>query len=206
MGYHAAVRGYRVAFAVLSLVAIAYQAKELADRDLFRPGNYFSFFTIQSNLLAAAVLIWSVTGDQDRRDPATVDLVRGAATLYLCITGLVVVLLLSGRQEELAVPLKWVDAVVHQVMPIVLLADWLIVPPTTRIPFRRALVWLVYPLVYAAYSLIRGPLVDWYPYPFLNPNHVGGYGVVALSCVGIAGGTFFLTWLVIVLGNRRRRR
>ena len=26
-----------------------------------------------------------------------------------------------------------------------------------------------------AYSLIRGPIVNWYPYPFINPTHPGGY-------------------------------
>ncbi len=198
------IRVYRMAFGVLTLVAIAYQAGDLADQGAFRPGNFFSFFTIQSNLFAAVVLLWGATRDPERRDPAAVDLVRGAATLYLSITGIVVAVLLSGMQEGLAVPVVWVDDVVHQIIPIVMVADWLIVPPTTRIAPRRVLIWIVYPLLYATYSLLRGTIVDWYPYPFLNPDHAGGYGVVALYVVGLTVSSLLVGWLVVFVGNRLR--
>jgi membrane protease YdiL (CAAX protease family) len=39
--------------------------------------------------------------------------------------------------------------------------------------------WLAWPLVYLAYSLVRGAVVDWYPYPFLDPDESGGYAGVA---------------------------
>ncbi len=45
--------------------------------------------------------------------------------------------------------------------------------------------WLIFPLVYVIYSLIRGPYVDWYPYPFLDPR-AGGYDGVAAYAAGIA--------------------
>ena len=166
--------------------------------------NFFSFFTIQSNLFAAVVLLWGATNDQAGRDAVRVDLVRGAATLYVCITGVVVVVLLSGMQDGLAVPIAWVDVVVHQVTPIVMVADWLLVPPTTRIPWRRALVWLAYPLLFATYSLIRGLIVDWYFYPFLSPDQADGYGAVALYVVGIAVGALLGTVPVVLVGNRLR--
>ncbi len=72
------------------------------------------------------------------------------------------------------------------------------------IELHRALIWLVYPLLFAVYSLIRGPIVGWYPYPFLDPAHVGGYGVVALYCPGIAAGTLLCTWLVVTVGGTLR--
>ena len=83
------------------------------------------------------------------------------------------------------------------------MADWLIDPPRGRIEMRRALIWLAYPLLYAAYSLIRGPRAAWYPSPFLDPQRAGGYGVVALYCLGIAAGATLFTWLVVAVGRWR---
>ena len=51
--------------------------------------------------------------------------------------------------------------------------------------FRGGLIWLAYPLVYVVYSLIRGHVVDWYPYPFLDPGPRGYTGVIQ-SGIGIA--------------------
>ena len=197
------VRGYRVAFALLTLLAIAVQLQRSINSG-FSAANFFSFFTIESNLIAVAVLLWAASRDTARRSPFAVDLIRGAAVLYMSITGVVYGLLLAGLQQELQTTIPWVDIVVHRLMPLVMVADWLIDPPHGRIELRRALVWLAYPLLYAVYSLIRGPIVKWYPYPFLNPDHVGGYGVVALYCLGIAAGTLLFTWLVVIVGARLR--
>jgi hypothetical protein len=61
---------------------------------------------------------------------------------------------------------------------------------------------LVVPVAYCSYSLIRGPIVDWYPYPFLNPEAAGGYpGVVAYS-IGIAVLFIGIVWFVVTVGAR----
>ena len=73
--------------------------------------------------------------------------------------------------------------------------------PVRRIGFRTALPWLGVPLVYVAYSLLRGPLVDWYPYPFLDPAD-GGYGRVAVVSWDRRRGRSF-TWLVTRVPARR---
>lgn len=192
------VRAYRRIFAVIALLAVVYQFVQLpADASTV---NFFSFFTIQSNLFAAFVLLWT-SGSREGAQPTRVDYIRGAAVLYMCVTGVVYGLLLAGYERELQTTLPWVNNVLHRVMPLVLVADWLIVPPTAKLMLRRALAWLAYPLAFAAYSLVRGPLVNWYPYPFLNPERVGGYGVVALYCVGIAVATFLLSWAVVTVGR-----
>ncbi len=60
--------------------------------------------------------------------------------------------------------------------------------------------------MYLVYTLARGPIVGWYPYPFLDPAHAGGYVGVALYCVGILGGLFAVSFLLMKLGNALRRR
>ncbi len=70
--------------------------------------------------------------------------------------------------------LPWVDFVLHKLFPIVIVADWIIDPPGTRITLRDSLIWLVYPLAWTALTIIRGAADGWYPYPFLDPAN-GGY-------------------------------
>ncbi len=110
------------------------------------------------------------------------------------------------RGADLGSLLPWVDFVLHILMPCVLLVDWFLWPP--RFPLRASALWLcqIFPALYLAYVLIRGAVVDWYPYPFLNPARVGGYGGVALYSLGIAALFVVGGWLLFKLGNWRRDR
>jgi hypothetical protein len=117
-------------------------------------------------------------------------------------TGVVYGLLLSGYEEELQTALPWVNTVVHRVIPLVMVIDWMIERPHNRLDFRRCLVWVTFPVAYLAYSLIRGPIVEWYPYPFLDPDEAGGYAGVAAYSIGIALGFVGFVWLIVTLGNR----
>jgi hypothetical protein len=201
------VRGYRVAFALLTFATVAYQFADRAGKGDFSPANFFSFFTIESNLFAAAVLLVAgLRADAEGEGSLAWDLVRGAATVYMATTGVVYGLLLSGYTDALQTPVPWVNNVLHRVMPLVLVTDWLLRPPAHRIPVRRALIWIAYPLAYLTYSLARGPRVGWYPYPFLDPAKVGGYPGVAAYGVTIAAGFLLFSWLVVGLGRRVRLR
>ena len=103
----------------------------------------------------------------------------------MAITGVVFALLLSGLQEELQTTIPWVDFVVHKLMPVVLVADWLVDPPRHRLPRWTVLAWLSYPLAWVTYTLVRGEAVDWYPYPFVDVSRLGYDGV--LGAFGRAG-------------------
>jgi hypothetical protein len=192
---------YRIGFGSLALAAIGYQLLELAARGTLNPVNFLSYFTIQSNLIGVAALFAAAaTG---ARRPPWVDLLRGGAVVYLTVTLVVFALLLSGTDVDTAIP--WVNAVVHQVFPIVVIADWLIDPPSTAIPFRRSLVWLVYPLGWVGYTLARGAITGWYPYPFLDPAG-GGYPAVVASVIVILAFGVVLCAAVSMLGNVLGRR
>jgi hypothetical protein len=197
VGRRAVVAGYRVVFAVLTLVAIVAQAASLANQGAFNPGNFFSFFTIQSNLIAVGLLVAGVVMWRADRSPA-LDFLRGAAVVYMTVTGIVYFLLLRNTDVDTA--LSWVNSVVHELMPLVIVADWLIDPPRTRITVWSGLLWLSYPLVWIVYTLIRGAITNWYPYPFVNPAN-GGYASVALTSAVIAVFTAALCVGVVAVGN-----
>jgi hypothetical protein len=90
-------------------------------------------------------------------------------------------------------------------MPIVVIADWLYQPPLSKVSAKQALWWLAFPLTYLVYTLIRGSITNWYPYPFLNPDKVGGYGGVALYCVAILAAFMLFSWAIRRLGNALKR-
>ena len=196
---------YRVGFAALTLVAIAAQAADLAGRGVLVPANFLSYFTIQSNLIACAVFLIGAARWRAPSSP-TWDLVRGQAVLVMTVTLVVFALLLSGTDVDTA--LQWVDLVVHRIMPIAVIIDWLVDPPGS-ISFRRSLRWLGYPLVWVAYALVRGALTGWYPYPFLDPAN-GGYATVALYIVAILAFGIALCAVITLVGGwaagRRRAR
>jgi hypothetical protein len=193
----------RVGFATATVVAMTYQLATLnATFPPFSAGNFFSFFTIQSNILAAMLLVATAL---IRRGERTLrfDAIRGAVTLYIAITGAVFALLLSGHQESLDTHIGWVDFTVHKLLPIAVVGDWLLDPPRHRLPIPVAATWLAYPVIWFAYTLARGASEGWYPYPFVDVNTIGYGGVIwrsAIMLVAFLGAAVAFTWI----GNARQ--
>lgn len=174
----------RVLFGLLVLAAVITQFIDSAGKGR-SIANFFSYFTIQSNLLAAAAVLalgFTGLGGNRKKDLSRLTLIRGGVTLYMSMTGIIFALLLSGLAKELQTTIPWVNLVLHYIMPAFMIADWLIFPPAAGIPFKKALRWLIYPLVYLVYSWIRGEFVHWYPYPFIDPV-AGGWPKVLLTCL-----------------------
>lgn len=186
---------YRLSLGLLAFTAIITQYTVSLERPSFNPVNFFSFFTIASNVLAAT--IFTTAGTLSLLGIALPQraLLRGAATMYMTVTGIVYVLLLSGLEANLGMTLGWVNAVLHYVMPVAVLIDWLVSAPEKRLTFRAGLIWLAFPILYLAYSLLRGHSTGWYPYPFLDPTE-HGYMYVALVCTAILLVALLLVWLL----------
>ena len=194
----------RIAFGLLILVAMITMIRFLVDEGSFNALNFFTFFTILSNLLAMGVLLEGgrrmLTGT-----PPIPDMIRGAAVVYMTVTYIVFAVLLRGLEEELQTHLAWVDSVFHRVAPIVLMLGWVVDPPKERIPFRRALWWLAFPLIWVVFTMIRGAIDGRYPYPFLDPAN-GGYGIVFVYIVAITLLFVFVCWVVATAGFILRSR
>lgn len=196
----------RIAFAVFALVAIVAQFTRSFDDPFLGASNFPFLFTYQSNVVAAIVLLigaWRLLDSQP--DAEHWDLVRGAVVTWMATTGIVhAVLPTSANDTGIVYNYPWATDVLHILMPLVLLADWLLVPPRHRLVVRHALLWTVYPLLFAGFSLVRGRFVDWYPYPFLDPRD-NSWGTVALYVAGIAAGFLLFSWLVVTGGNLARQ-
>ena len=191
----------RLAAVVLVLAAIVVQAIVLAQNGRFDATRFFAFFTIQSNLIGVAAFAWLIArGDRPRS--RGLELLRGAAAVYLTVTFVVVIVLLSDVDVQLQV--NWAEFTLHKLFPVIVVADWILDPPQTRLSLRDALVWLVYPIVWTAVTVVRGAVDGWYPYPFLDPAN-GGYASVAVAVVAITIGFLVLSAATVIIGDRRRR-
>jgi len=191
----------RLGFGALVLVAIASQLR-IHIREGFDVVNFFSYFTNLSNIFAALVFLYGgsllLAG---KGESAVFASVRGAAALAMVIVGVVFSILL--RDVDLGTLQPWVNTLLHYVFPVVVLADWLLAPPVKALTKRYLLWWLVYPLVYVTYSLIRGAQTGWYAYPFLNPAHVGSRDGVVAYCVGITVLFLVVGWGLLAYAKRR---
>jgi hypothetical protein len=197
------VRLYRFLGGALIASAVIQSLNWHWDDAGFSVANYFSYFTILSNLIAATVLLVGATRVGDPGSERW-EMVRGAALLYMGVTGIVYAVALQSYDDvQTSV---YANNVLHRVMPLVMLLDWLFEPPRVPLRFDRNLAWLIFPLLYLPYTLIRGPIVDWYPYPFVDPTRDGGYWRVAGSCLVVAALFVALTWLITWVGNTMRER
>jgi hypothetical protein len=171
---------YRFAFAALALVAVAAQFADTLEND-YSVVNFFSFFTNLSNLFAVVVFVVGGVRTLRRRPGSRAwDVVRLVSVVNMVFVGLVFNVLLT---EVAGGVLPWVNVVVHMVMPVAVLVDWLVLPAGRRLPWAAAATGLVVPVLYSVYSLVRGAVTSFYPYPFYDPEALGGYGPVALYMV-----------------------
>ncbi len=198
------VRVLRVLFGVLGFSTVIINIFIVANlpEGVHLP-HYFSYFTNEINLYTGVVLVISGLLPRDRL-PRWWDGLRGAAAVYLAVTFFVFALLLEGTPAAGTVT-PWVNVVVHRLMPLVLLLDWLLIPAAYPSRWWRPLAWIAYPVVFLGYSLVRGLIIDWYPYPFLDPRGPDGYlGLFASAGAVVIG--FFAAALVFDQIGRLRRR
>jgi hypothetical protein len=177
------VRGGLAALIVAALVA-AYES-----------ANFFFYFTVLSNIILIVVLVGEAI-DPDWLDRGAL---RGASTLYMAVTGMVYAVLLRPIEADVGLTDPWINYVLHSLAPAAAIIDWLLFPPGRWLGRQVIWAWLVFPAVFLAVTLMRGPLVDWYPYPFLDPDQTAGYpGVAAYSLlillIFLLLGTFLRWW------------
>jgi len=209
-GAASAAGHYLVAMKIMRLVAVA---AVIAGIVLTAAGpatvtGLLPYFTIQSTVGYAIFAAWAAF-----RGRATPPALKGAVTLYVAITGLVYHLVLTNPASGFAIgtvqrtlPEAIGNQLLHTVVPLLAVLDWLLFDPRGRYRRRYALYWLAFPLGYLAFALIRGLVVGRYPYPFINVTELG-YDGVAVSAAGFAIAFWILGLLFVAIdrwGGRLR--
>lgn len=192
--------GYKLFFGLLGLSAVITEIAVITERGNFNPVNFFSYFTIESNIFVAAILLLNAVA-LARGKSSKFDVLRGAATVYILIVGIGFSLLLAKIEGLTLTAVPWDNTVLHYIMPMAMLADHLIDRPKQKLKFSKSLAWLLFPISYVVYSLTRGAITGWYPYPFLNPT-IKGYGAVVLTALCLLLLGIALVWLVTRISGR----
>lgn len=194
------IRFSRLVFGILAIVAVFKNYVDLDEE------HFWHFFTNQSSLLSGIVLILGSLVFKRRRSPLAWDIVRGTAVMMMLTTGLVYAVLLDGVYNPLDGSHPWPSSVMHQLLPIVMLLDILLVPLHRTVPTWSMSFFTVYPLAWLGFTIWYGNDAGWYPYDFLDPETGGGVSGVAIT-VGLMVLAFLVVaWVLIRLGKIMRAR
>ncbi|QBF28179.1 hypothetical protein EXN22_21745 [Pseudomonas tructae] len=157
----------------------------------------FSFFTVLSNTLVAVVLSYAAVGrDSPLRRFFLAPWVSSGVAASIILVALAYSLLLRHLWQ----PQGWqwlADELLHDVMPLVYVVYWWCCVEKGSLRARHLLAWLLYPLGYFAYAMLRGQVIGVYPYPFIDVAELG-YVRVVLNALAILLG--FIAIGLLLLG------
>jgi len=86
----------------------------------------------------------------------------------------------------------------HDVMPVLFFIYWWQCVPKGNLHLSHIAGWVIYPLVYFAYVLLRGDLLGQYQYPFIDVGTLG-YPQVFVNAGGILAGFVAIAGAVVGL-------
>ena len=157
--------------------------------------KFFSFYTTLSNML---VLLWSAaltfksqlavgTFAQNAN-------VAAAVTFYIVTVGIANYLIYGWLKLSLFERIA--DLLVHAITPLFTFLYWLLYSGKEQLQYSLIGYWLVFPLSYAAYTMLHSKWSKFYPYEFTNVQELGPKKVllnaVVLSISLLLGATLFI--------------
>jgi hypothetical protein len=193
---------FRILAGIAIVVAIVGQFLKSSSLTTVNPFNFFGYFTIQSNIIAAVAFFASATFILARKaQPSWVIYLRALATVVMAIVGIVYNTLLADQNLEGSFNLPWSNDILHIWIPLYAVLDRLLYGDRKDLQFSKLWYMLIYPIVWLGVILVRGATDGWVPYPFLDP--ATGYGKVAVYCLVIAAVTILFGYGVYALSRVR---
>ena len=187
--------------------------------------NFPHMFTNVSNLFAwayfALALVWMLADRRREEASGFAPFLKYTAMVSLLVTMLIAHFMLFDamfRDGRLVLHL----VVLHYIVPILSLLDWLLFDEKGRMPLWGPLSWISLAVCYLAFSMIGAGLlgldlgggttadITRYPYDFLDPGLVGP-GAVAAFCGAMVAAFILLGYVIwgidrLLSGRRKKRR
>ncbi len=184
------------AFAVLTGITIQVFVSANATGGFFRTAagrvfNVFCYFTIQSNLIVGVTSL--LLAMNPNRSSTVFKVFRLIGLVAITITGIV----FHAVLRQLLDLESWAvvaDNALHTVVPILGVLGWLMFGPRGLTSPYIMRLSVLFPVAWLTFTLIRGLIVDFYPYPFVDVIHFG-YIRVFINCVWVA-----LLYLAVAAG------
>jgi hypothetical protein len=191
-----AQQAYLVILTVVAWLAVGLQIWLVMQTYAASGGSAFgavlhtlSYFTVLTNLVVAVVTTASATAsmvtcelDSFLTRPGTMT----AVAVYIFVVGLVYSLFLRSVWDPTGLN-KMADVALHDAVPLLYVMYWLIFVPKKNLNWTQPFYWLIYPLAYFLYALVRGEITGKYPYWFADPTVLGYPRTFANSTVLLIG-------------------
>jgi hypothetical protein len=166
---------------VISLVLVLTGDDPQSGSPIADALNIFAYFTIQSNMIVGVTSLCLALRPERRstlfrvfRLDGVIMIIVTAIVFHALLAGLVGVSGWSSVSNQL----------VHTVVPALAVLGWLVFGPRGLVSWRVVAWSVVYPLLWVLFTLVRGAVTHWYPYPFLDVGELG-YARVSLTILGI---------------------
>jgi hypothetical protein len=180
-----------------ALILQLYISLSQPDSMIFNLIKYLSFMTIWTNFIVAFTFTFQIILTESRlgkffRKPV----IQGGVLLYIIVVALVYHLVLASIWDPKGLE-KVADEFLHTIVPALYLLYWIFFTNKGYLKFSDSIKWLIYPLTYLFYSLIRGAMTGLYPYFFIDAGKLG-YPVMFRNILFVMIGYIALGLLIIV--------
>lgn len=158
--------------------------------------RFFSYFTILTNILVALYFTANLLNKENalKKFFAKPGILT-AVTVYITSLGIIYQFLLRHIWDPEGLQFI-VNELLHSFIPVLFIIYWWLYEDKKSLKWNFIGSWLIYPLIYCIYILIRGSISNFYPYPFVDVNTLG-YQRVIINALFIA--VFFVIVAVIFI-------
>lgn len=167
--------------------------------------DYLGYFTILTNLFVALVLTLPLLAPLSRLSR----FLAGAQARACAVASIVLVSIgYHFLLRDVWVPgtPSWFEAILlHYVIPTLYVLYWLLALPKQRMVWWSPVVWCLYPIAYFVYTLLRGLLINRYPYSFFDVNKLG-YGRSLENALGLLLLFIIISAVLVTVSNVLARR
>ncbi|OQW55604.1 MAG: hypothetical protein A4S14_11580 [Proteobacteria bacterium SG_bin9] len=168
-------------FALALQYALLLKAAPAEQGVLESTARFLTYFTIQTNLLAAMALSGFVLKAHD--EWLVHPFFRSAVAAYVIVVAIVYHTVLAKLWAPQGAQYL-ADVLLHTVIPAGYVVFWCFCVRKAGLRWYDPLLWLIYPIAYLLAVLVRGKWSGFYPYPFVDATALG-YPKVAVYAVHV---------------------
>lgn len=194
-----------VAWAAVLVQLVMSVRHGLATGDSFPRAviDYFSYFTVLTNILVALVLTvpWVAPESLAGRWLAGPHVTAMTASAII-IVGLTYHFVLSGDYRPAGIEYA-TDIGLHYIVPTLFTLYWVLVAPKSGLRYAHLPYFAIYPCGYLTFLVARGAMVGEYPYFFVDVNTLG-FPVAARNAFGLVMIYLVVAALLLLVTSKHR--
>ncbi|MEW4925719.1 Pr6Pr family membrane protein [Algibacter sp. 2305UL17-15] len=161
--------------------------------------RYFSYFTILTNLMVTiyfSTIVLFKKRETVLHKPGTLT----AITAFMTFVGLAYHILLRSLWNPTGLTML-LDETHHTLVPLVTIIFWYLYENKSAISFKKISIWILYPVLYLIWALVRGNISSFYPYYFLDVNNLGIQQVI-INAFGLLAVIVLFLFIYFLIGKR----